>query len=95
MLTLEDEKWLQPNVRGGMLVDLAKYTNTVKKKLEVWELVLKKNKKIRKNHLLLVPQISVCGIKQNEWKHLVLSPTCKLQALPLKLSIYFHRTPKK
>lgn len=48
MLTLEDEKWLQPNVRGGMLVDLAKYTNTVKKKLEVWELVLKKIKKLEK-----------------------------------------------
>lgn len=41
-LTLEDEEWLQPNVRGGMYVNLAKYTNTVKK-LEVWELVLHKS----------------------------------------------------
>lgn len=39
------------------------------------------------NHLLSLPQISVCDVKQNESKHSVLSATCKLQAVPLKLSI--------
>lgn len=48
MLTLEDEKWLQPNVRGGMLVDLAKYTNTVKKKIRGMGTSSKENKKIKK-----------------------------------------------
>lgn len=57
-LILEDEEWLQPNVRGGMYVNLTICTKIVKKNRGMG------TSSAKINHLPLVPQ--VCEINQNK-----------------------------